>query len=98
MEKDIRHISYFLKAGEQALGGRIRLELKEETNARRGYSPPSDLGVESIVDKFSNYVDGSPCALCTSTAGSCAVRTGLHERKERKKKKKAHLGTSEPCG
>lgn len=56
----IRHLSYFLKAGEQALGGQIRLELKEETNTRRGYLPPLDLGVESIVDGFSNHADGSP--------------------------------------
>jgi len=82
----IRHLSHLLKAGEQALGGKIRLELEEETNAGCGYPSPSDLGVESIADKFSSHVGGSPRASCTT--GSCAVRTGLHERKEKKKREK----------
>lgn len=82
----IRRLSHFLKAGEQALGGGIRPELEEETNAGCGYPSPSDLGVESIADKFSSHVGGSPRASCTT--GSCAVRTGLHERKREKKKRK----------
>ncbi|RPB02509.1 hypothetical protein L873DRAFT_1673194 [Choiromyces venosus 120613-1] len=86
------------QGGEQVPGGQVRLGLKEETNAGRGYPPSSDLGVECIADKFSNHVHGSPCTPCTNTAqqvfAQCTPLSVKEKRGRKRKEKRAHSGTS----
>ncbi|CAZ86527.1 unnamed protein product [Tuber melanosporum] len=84
----IGHLSYLFKAGEQSPGGQTRPGPKEETNSRRGYPPPSDLGLKNIADKFSNHVHGSPCAPRAQVPTQCALAF-TKEKGKRKEKRSA---------